>query len=177
MKPIPKSFLEEYLKPFFDFSKTQREKWQARAKADFKKSLPQTFEAFLDGVRVLSGLDEPMAELAEEMGLFMFAIYRAYYGRFSRTEREDLWEEKTRKIIEIMLAEDTKNDVGDDTKKRQVRGYVKQNTLMAFLLAQMSLALRDYPEGESHYSQVFVILAILAAQLNELVGLSKKHEK
>ena len=174
MKPIPKSFLEEYLKPFGGFLKTQRAKWQARVKADFRKTLPQTFETFLDGVKALCRLDEPMAELAEEMGLFMFAIYRAYYGRFSRTEREELWEEKTRKIIEIMLAEDTKNGVGDDTKKRQVRGYVKQNTLMGFLLAQMRLALRDYPEGESHYSQVFVILAILAAQLNELVGLVKE---
>jgi len=39
MKTIPRSFLEEYLKPFLSFSKTQKAKWQTRAKTDFKKTL------------------------------------------------------------------------------------------------------------------------------------------
>jgi len=170
MEPITKDFLEEYLKPHLLLSEKQNAQWSLEISKEFEQTLPITYKAFNVSLALLIEQSQEMNLLALKLGIMMFDIYRRFYGGYAKPEREGLWEEKSREVLQMTLAWDPESGVSEAQQAEMMRGFVKQNMLMALLMLKVEAETKDNPRKERYFTTVFMHLSVLAAQLNELVG-------
>jgi hypothetical protein len=170
MEPITKDFLEEYLKPHLLLSEEQNAQWSLEISKEFEQTLPMTFKAFNVSLALLLERSQEMNLLTLKLGMLMFDIYRRFYGGFAKPERESLWKEKNRELLQMTVACDPESGVSEAKQADMLRGFVKQNTLMALFLLKVEAFVKGHPKGKPYFTEVFMYLAVLAAQLNELVG-------
>jgi hypothetical protein len=177
MEPISKDFLEEYLKPHLLLSEKQNAQWSLEISKEFEQTLPMTFKAFNVSLALLLERSQEMNLLTLKLGMMMFDIYRRFYGGFAKPERESLWKEKNRELLQMTVACDPESGVSEAQQADMLRGFVKQNTLMALFLLKIEAFVKSHPKGKPYFTEVFMHLAMLAAQLNELVGAPKKKSE
>ena len=173
MELISKEFLEEYLKTKqIGLSESERKHLNRRLAKEFQKELPETYDCFLTTLSILKTRDSKMNSLAEQLGGLMFDMFRDFYGGFSQPERKGRYLELAREAVRITLTWEPESGVGQDEQTSITRNFIKQNLLMALLLLKVEAVTKGYPQGRPYFSQIFIHLSVLAAQLNELVGMA-----
>ena len=172
METISEDFLEKYLKPHTGIPRSEAVKWALQVSKEFKQALPITYKAFVSSLVPIQNQHALLAQLAFELGMMMFDVYRTFYGGFLHAEREGLWDEMIEKIAEITRKSSKGMRIENTTE--MIRRFVKQDSLIALCMLKVEAFVFIHPEAKPSYTEVFACLTVHAAQLNELVGLSNK---
>jgi hypothetical protein len=171
METITKDFLDDYLQPHLVLSKEQSMQWSFEISREFEQTLPITHKAFTSGLSVLKKMSPEMTVLAFELGMLMFDIYRRFYGGFAKPEREGLADGKYGEALQIMMTWEPESGVSRAKQLELLHGFFKQSMLMGFFTLKIRTFTDENLEEKPYLTAVLMHLAVLAAQLNTLVGL------
>jgi hypothetical protein len=174
MELISKDFLDDYLKPHLVLSKEQSMQWSFEISKEFEQTLPITYKTFTSGLSLLKKMSPEMTVLALELGMLMFDIYRRFYGGFAKPERKGLADEKCGEALQIMMTWEPESGVSRAKQLELLHGFFKQSVLMGFFTLKIRDFTDEHPEEKPYLTAVLMHLAVLAAQLNILVGLAEE---
>jgi len=171
METISEDFLEIYLKPQTGVPWVESLTRILQLSKEFRQTLPLTHKAYFAKLLAVAEQNQLLYQLAFELGGTMFDIYRRFYEGFSQPEQEGNWEKNSRKIRQLLQPQ---SGMSEENAVENIRGFVQQDSLMALFMLKVEAFVFKYPETKPLRAAVFANLAVLAAQLNELVGLMKE---
>lgn len=174
MQTIPGEFIDDYLLALRDLTEEQTRQRGLAILKKFEQTLPLTFKDFISAMPLLRKLSPGMADLEFNLGALMFELYRRFYGGFANPEREGLGDEKCREAVQIMLTREPESGVSRAKQTELLHGFFQQSVLMGFVTLQLRNFTDEYPKEKPYLTAVLMHLAVLAAQLNTLVGLPEK---
>jgi len=175
MELITREFLDDYLKPHRVFSKKLSSQWSFEIAKEFEQTLPITHKAFTSGPSLLKKMSPDMMVLTLELGMLMFDVYRRFYGGFAKPEREGMADEKCGDALQIMMTWEPESGVSRAKQTELLHGFFKQSMLMGFFTLKIRNFTDENPKEKPYLTAGLMHLAVLAAQLNELVGAPKKE--